>query len=65
MLISCVSEVKPKKFSRNLSLVGYKINGFALEPVNILENSGRGMILYIKNHITYELIDMTQLYHKR
>ena len=49
--ISCLLEVKPKNFSRTLSLVEYKLDGYLLEQCNILLDSGRGMLLYIKNNI--------------
>ena len=45
----CLLEVKPKNFSRSLNLVEYKIDGYLLEQNNILLDSGRGTLLYIKN----------------
>ena len=55
--IVCIAEVKPKNFIRTLSLVEYYINGYNLEAINILEDEGKGMLLYIKKSIQYHLLD--------
>ena len=55
--IICITEVKPKNYQRTLTLVEYNIPGYNIEHKNILDDIGRGMILYIKNSFTYELFD--------
>ena len=55
--IVCIDEVKPKNFIRTLSLVEYYINDNNLEVINILEDEGRGMLLYIRKSIQYNLLD--------
>ena len=52
-----IAEVKPKNFIRTLSLVEYYINAYNLEAINILDDEGRGMLLYIKKSIQYHLLD--------
>ena len=55
--IVCIAEVKPKNFIRTLSLVEYYINGYNLEAINILEDEGMGILLYIKKSVEYYLLD--------
>ena len=55
--IACIAEVKPKNFIRTFSLIEYYINGYNLEAMNILEDEGKGMLLYIKKSIQYHLLD--------
>ena len=55
--IVCIAEVKPKNFIRTLSLVEYYFNGYNLEAINILEDEGSGMLLYITKSIQYHLLD--------
>ena len=52
-----IAEVKPKNFIRTLSFVEYYINAYNLEAINILDDEGRGMLLYIKKSIQYHLLD--------
>ena len=59
--IICLLEVKPKNFSRTLSLVEYKVDGYLLEQCNILLDSGRGMLFYIKNNIRYQKLDISSI----
>ena len=56
--IICLLEVKPKNFSRTLSLVEYKLDGYLLEQNNISLGSGRGMLLYTKTNIQYQELDI-------
>ena len=46
--IICIAEVKPKNFKRTLSLVEYNIVGYNTEALNIVQDTGRGMLLFIK-----------------
>ena len=55
--IVCIAEVNPKNFIRTLSLVEYYINGYNLEAINILEDEGKGILLYIKKSVEYYLLD--------
>ena len=56
----CLLEVKPKNFSRSLNLVEYEIDGYLLEQNNILLDSGRGTLLYIKN-IQCQKLDISSI----
>ena len=46
-------------FSRTSSLVEYKLDGYLLEQCNISLDSGRGMLLFIKNNIRYQKLDIS------
>ena len=46
--IICIAEVKPTNFKRTLSLVKYNIVGYNTEALNIVQDTGRGMLLFIK-----------------
>ena len=59
--IICLLEVKPKNFSRMLNFVEYKLDEYLLEQSNILLGSGRGMLLYIKNNIQYQKVDISSI----
>ena len=54
-------QIVPKSFSRKVSLVEYKLDGYLLEQSNILLDSGRGMLLYIKNNIQYQKLDISSI----
>ena len=51
--IICTAEVKPKNFKRTLSLVKCNIVGYNTEALNIVQDIGRGMLLFIKNDIKF------------
>ena len=59
--ITCLLEVKPKIFNHILSLAEYKLDGYLLEQCSILLDSGRGMLLYIKNNIWYRKLDISSI----
>lgn len=59
--IIAISEVKPKSYSRTLSLVEYQIANYSLEPVLINTDVGRGIIVYIKRSIKYNVIDLSDI----
>ena len=59
--IICLLEVKPKNFSRTLCLVEYKLDGYLSEKCNIFLDSERGMLLYIKNNIQYQKLDISSI----
>ena len=59
--IICLLEVKTKNFSRTLSLVEYNLDEYLLEQSNILLDSGRSMVLYIKNNIQYHKLDISSI----
>ena len=55
----CIAEVKPKNFKRTLSLVEYNIVGYNTEALSIVQDTGRGMLLFIKNDIKYKLVGIS------
>ena len=57
--IICIAEVKPKNFKRTLSLVEYNIVGYNTQALNIVPETGRGMLLFIKKDIKYKLVDIS------
>ena len=56
--IICIAKVKPKNLKRTLSLVEY-IVGYNTEALNIVQETGRGMLLFIKKDINYKLVDVS------
>lgn len=54
--IITMSEVKSKRTNINWSMAQYKLQGYVTEE-NVKENTGRGMIMYIKNTVQYDLLD--------
>ncbi len=58
--ILAISEVKPKHYKHELTLAQYSIPGYEMEPCNIGEDTGRGMLLYIQNSLVYNLLDLHQ-----
>ena len=65
--IICIAEVKPKNFKRTLPLVEYNTEGYNTEALNIVQDTGRDMLLFIKKDIKYKLVDrcLLILYHRR
>ena len=57
--IICIAEVKPKYFERILSLVEYNIVGYNSQVLNIVQDTGRGMLLFIKKDIKYKFVDIS------
>ena len=57
--IICIAEVKPKNFKRTLSLLEYNIVGYNTEALNIVQDTGRGMLLFIKKDIKSKLVDIS------
>ena len=55
--IICIAEVKPKNFKRTLSLVECNIVGYNTKALNIVQDTGRRMLLFIKKDIKYKLVD--------
>ena len=55
--IVCLPKVKPKNFQRTLTLSEYSIFGYNMEPLNILNQNGRGMLLYLKNDLSYQMMN--------
>ena len=53
IVVIAISEVKPKHFKRQLTLQEYIMEGYAMEIINIYENKGRGMILFIHNSLPF------------
>ena len=49
-----ISEVKPKHFKRQLTLQEYNLEGYSMETINMNENKGRGMILFIYNSLPFQ-----------
>ena len=56
--IICIAEVKPKNFKRPLSLVEYNIVEYNTDALNIVQDTGRGMLLFVKKYIKYKLVDI-------
>ena len=52
--IIAISEVKPKHFKRKLTLQEYNLEGYSMETINMNENKGRGMILFIHNSLPFQ-----------
>ena len=57
--IICIAEVKHKNFKRTLSLVELNIVGYNTEVLNVVPDTGRGMLLFIKKDIKYKLVDIS------
>ena len=57
--VICIAEVKPKNFKRTWSLVEYNIVGYNTQALNIVPETGRGMLLFIKKDIKYKLVDIS------
>ena len=48
-----------RNFKKTLSLVEYNIVGYNTEALNIVQDTGRGMLLFIKKDIKYKLVDIS------
>ena len=57
--VIALSEVRPKNFKRQLSLMEYQLEGYCIEHTNITSEdpSGRGLITYIRDSIMYNLYE--------
>lgn len=55
--VIALSEVKPKHFRYKRNSVEYNIDGYEIEETNIFGNVGRGLLIYVKNGITYNKVD--------
>ena len=52
----CIAEVKPKNFKRILLLVKSNSVGYNTKAINIVQDTGRGMLLFIKKDIKHKLV---------
>ena len=52
--VIAISEVKPKHFKRQLTLQEYNLEGYSMETINMNENKGRRMILFIHNSLPFQ-----------
>ena len=60
--IIAVCEYKPKNYTRDLSPVEYKIDGYAFEHENIDDNGAtRGVAIYVSESLVYRRILKTQI----
>ena len=50
-------EIKPKNFKPTLSLIEYKINGYSIESLNVTSDNGRGILIYVKENLKYQIVD--------
>ena len=55
----CIAEVKSNNFKSILSLVVHDVVGYNTEALNIVQDAGRGMLLFIKKDIKYKLVDIS------
>ena len=53
--IICIAKVEPKNFKIFFSLIEYNIVGYNIEALNIVQDTGRGKLLFIK----YKLVDIS------
>ena len=53
--IITISEVKRKNFKREFNVAEYMLDGYSIEPLDIGEHKGRGMIMYVH----YDLKNLT------
>lgn len=53
--VIAVSEVKPKNYKRQLTTQEYNLEGYSMETINISEDTGRGMILFLHNSLPFEV----------
>ena len=51
-----ISEVKPKTKKHHLELVHYALDGYDMDYVNLTDECGRGMILYISKMLDFNVI---------
>ena len=56
-LIIAICEVKPKNYN-DRTLLDYQIPGYAIHPLNLDSNNGRGMAVYIHDTLENSVIDI-------
>lgn len=59
--IIALSEVKPKNYREPPTLAQYLIPGYDCEPLNIDNDVGRGMLLYVHSSFSYTSFDLNLL----
>ena len=58
--IIAISEVKPTKYRRTLSIEEYHINCYAIEHLNIIDsNKEKCMVLYLRDTLRYNVVTPT------
>ena len=61
--VICITEFKPKNFSRTLTEVEYKIEGYEFVQEGIDKVTTRGVAIYINNSINFVRLDLANLLH--
>lgn len=56
--IIAISEIKPKHFKTPLYLAQFNLPDYNIEEINILDDKGRGMLLYVHSSVVYNLVDI-------
>ena len=59
--IIAITEVRPKNWKHEISLAQYKLPGYNMEGINLDEDVGRGMLIYIKDTMRYNMLDLQNI----
>ena len=57
--IIAINEVKAKNPKHSIELVEYQLPGYSFESLNLLNSTGRGMVLYILSSIKYSPLNFS------
>ena len=53
-----LSEIKPKNYKHEINPAHFNLEGYDMEIINVNENTGRGMILYIGKSLKYNIVPL-------
>ena len=61
--VIAISEVKPKNLKHQSELVHYALDGYEMDFVNLINETGRGMIVYISKKLDFNIVELHLFFH--